>query len=386
MHRFLTLMLVAASIHAARPTKDELAKGKALYEGAGSCVACHQANGKGIPGSIPSLEKSSWVSTDANRLIAIALRGVDGPMKIEGHNYNSTMPPQLLFDDAQLALMLSYVRNNFGNKGDAIAAADVKALRDSLPPDVFTVDSLLKRYPFKDSKVRKKNGSFKPTFDDAIGANITSPVVYRTFMPGASPAAFAVALPGGQFYCWDAGESRLRFVWTKGGFIRNNKRHWSSNGKPVCDYYGQPYYTARSSFLNAENANKLAPTNHGKPIYDTAEAKDFPIAIGNTTQPRPRYRGYRLIDGYPEFWVSLGGADIYERIVPDRSGIARHFRIDGHGAAVTVALKPSADCELRSSAGKLAADGMLSLSAEEAKAFTVTIIEKNPTLAAGVQQ
>ena len=386
MHRFLIFSLIAVSLHAA-PSKDDLAKGKALYEGPGSCVACHLADGKGLPGSIPPLVKSSWVSRDANRLIAIALRGVEGPMLVEGHGYNSAMPPQLLFDDDKLALILTYVRNSFGNTGSAVTAAEVKALRDSLPPDVFSVDSLLKRYPFKDKKVSRNNRSFTPTFDDKIDANISTPVVYRTFMPGASPAAFAVALPGGQFYCWDAGESRFRYVWTKGGFIRNNKRHWSSNGKPVADYYGQPYYSARSSFLDGVDIANLIKTNHGKPIYDTAEANDdFPFRIGTGQQPSARYRGYRLIDGYPEFWVSLGSANIYERIVAEGTGIIRHFRIDGHSAGVTLALNPSADCELRNSAGKLADDGTLSLSADQAKSFTVTIIEKNPIVAVGGQQ
>jgi mono/diheme cytochrome c family protein len=382
MHRILIFMLAAATIQAASPSKDELAKGKALYEGAGSCVACHQPNGKGLPGSIPAITKSNWVTRDADRLIAIALRGIEGPMLVEGRTYNSAMPPQLLFDDGQLALILTYVSNSFGNKSDAITAAQVKKIREELPQDVFSVASLLKRYPFKDKKVKRNNGTFTPTFDDKINANITTPVVYRTFMPGASPAAIAVALPGGQFYCWDAGESRLRYVWTKGGFIRNNKRHWSSNGKPVADYFGQPYYTARSSFLDGVSIENLIKTNHGKPIYDTAEAEDFPIAIGNGQQ-RPRYRGYRLVDSYPEFWVSLGNANIYERIVAEGTGIVRHFRINGHSQPVRLALNPSAECELRSSAGKLADDGTLSLSSEEAKRFSVTIIEKNPLVAAG---
>ena len=378
MYRLLFFLLAFGLV--AAPNKEDLAKGKALYEGAGSCFACHQPNGKGIPGSVPSLEKSAWVTDSAERLIAMVLRGVEGPMLVNKRGYNSAMPPQLLFDDEQLALILTYVGNSFGNKSEAITAAQVKKLRDELPPDVFSVDSLLKRYPFKDKKVRSANGTFTPTFDDTIDANITIPVVYRTFMPGASPAAIAVALPGGQYYCWDAGESRLRYVWTKGGFIRNNKRHWSSNGKPVAEYYGQPYYTARSSFLDGVELSELIRTNHGKPIYDTAEADDFPIAIGDGKQPRPRYRGYRLIDGYPEFWVSLGDADIYERIVADGAGIIRNFRFENHKAPVTLDLNPSDACELRSSAGKIAEDGVLTLTANEATHFSVTIIEKNPGL------
>ena len=98
-------------------------------------------------------------------------------------------------------------------------------------------------------------------------------------MPGASPAAFAVALPGNHYYCWDAGESRLSYVWTKGGFIKSNQAHWSSNGKPVAEFNGTPYYQAHTSLLKEETFDELSKTNMQKPIYDTSQADDFPFKI-----------------------------------------------------------------------------------------------------------
>ena len=182
----------------------------------------------------------------SERSIAISLRGLAGPIKVNGKKYYAAMPPQLLFDDEKLAYILSYVNNAWGNKEDLITKEEVAKARKELPLDVFTPQTLLKRFPF-DKKYSKKNGTYTPTFDDTL-TDISSPVVYRTFMPGASPAAFAVALPGNHYYCWDAGESRLRYVWTKGGFIKSNQAHWSSNGKPVAEFNGTPYYRAHTTY------------------------------------------------------------------------------------------------------------------------------------------
>ena len=217
----LSTYLVAPALSA--PGADTLEKGKELYNAAGSCVACHMPDGKGQPGSIPPLAGSDWLKGDPARTIALTLRGLAGPIKVNGKKYYSAMPPQLLFDDAQLALMITYINNAWGNDGAEVSADQVAAARKSLPPEVYTPATLLKAFPF-DKSLARNNGTFKPDFDDAL-TNVTEPVVYRTFMPGASPAAFAVALPGNQFYCWDAGECRLRYVWTKGGFIRNNQAH-----------------------------------------------------------------------------------------------------------------------------------------------------------------
>jgi mono/diheme cytochrome c family protein len=369
---------------AQKPSADQLAKGKKYYEQAGGCFACHQLDGQGMPGSIPPLAKSSWVlDKDPGRMISLVLKGLAGPIMVDNVKYNSMMPPQLLYQDAELADLLTYVRNAWGNKGDVITVAQIKATRAKLPKDpaMLTPEQLLKQYPkFSESDKRKKNGTFTITYEDTVG-NPTEPVVWRTFMPGASPAAFAIALPGPQYVCWDAGECRLRYVWTKGGFIQNNRRHWESNGKPVADFYGQPYYTAHTEQLKPEDAETLKRTNLGTPLYDTSQLKDFPVIVGAGTDELPQFRGMKLVKGYPEFLYSIGDTQISERysISADKLGIVRHFRIDSGGKPVTVKLTPSKDAKLSASAGELnAATGELKLSASDAKAFSVTITETNP--------
>ena len=364
------------------PNVTTLTKGKGLYNGAGSCVACHMADGKGQPGSVPPLAGSDWLD-NSDRTIAIVLRGMAGPVKVNGDRYYSAMPPQLLFDDEKIADMITYVNHAWGNKGAAVTAAQVAKARKALPQAVYTPETLLKAFPF-DKKGRKKNGTYTPDFDDTLMV-ITEPVVYRTFMPGASPAAFAVALPGNHYYCWDAGECRLRYAWTKGGFIRGNQVHWSSNGKPVAKFNGLPYYRAQTSKLNPEDYKHLAETARSTPFYDTTEAVDFPIKIEGV-DGFPKYKGYRLIQGYPEFIYKVGDYEVRELIRTSKNslGITRKFSVSPK-TPITFKLTPDGSSSYSSSAGNISSDGTLKLTAKQAMEFDVTIIEKNPAAPAATQ-
>ena len=364
------------------PNVTTLAKGKGLYNGAGSCVACHMADGKGQPGSVPPLAGSDWLD-NSDRTIAIVLRGMAGPVKVNGDRYYSAMPPQLLFDDDKIADMITYVNHAWGNKGAAVTAAQVAKARKALPQAVYTPETLLKAFPF-DKKRRKKNGTYTPDFDDTLMV-ITEPVVYRTFMPGASPAAFAVALPGNHYYCWDAGECRLRYAWTKGGFIRGNQVHWSSNGKPVAKFNGLPYYRAQTSKLNPEDYKHLAETARSTPFYDTTEAVDFPIKIEGV-DGFPKYKGYRLIQGYPEFIYKVGDYEVRELIRTSKNslGITRKFSVSPK-TPITFKLTPDGSSSYSSSAGNISSDGTLKLTAKQAMEFDLTIIEKNPAAPAATQ-
>ncbi len=346
-------------------------KGKDLYNGAGSCVACHMSDGKGQKGNIPPLAGSDWLKGGSGRSIAISLRGLAGPIKVNGKKYYAAMPPQLLFDDEKLSYILSYVNNAWGNQENIITKEEVAKARKELPLDVFTPQTLLKRFPFE-KKYSKKNGSYTPTFDDTL-TDISSPVVYRTFMPGASPAAFAVALPGNHYYCWDAGESRLRYVWTKGGFIKSNQAHWSSNGKPVAEFNGTPYYRAQTSLLKDETFDALSKTNKEKPFYDTSQADDFPFKI-NGVNGKPRFLGYSLVNGYPKFRYKHGKHVITEFIQMnnEKTGICRTFTISPPEQTV-LKLTSSSLSHLRSDQGKIQKNGTLSLTSEESAEFSVYI-------------
>ena len=108
--------------------------GRLMTEGAhvyaNVCVACHQSTGLGIPGAFPPLAQSDFLMADKARAIAVVAHGLKGPIVVNGQNFNSEMPKPPLTDH-QIAAVLTYVRNHFGNQGDAVTVADVAAIRQS---------------------------------------------------------------------------------------------------------------------------------------------------------------------------------------------------------------------------------------------------------------
>ena len=108
------------------PATAAKAPGQAIYEQ--YCLACHQANGSGVPNLNPPLRGTDWVLGDKTRLINVLLKGLQG-QEIEGEVYDNAMPAHDFLDDTQIASVLTYIRSNFGNKADAIKADEVKAVR-----------------------------------------------------------------------------------------------------------------------------------------------------------------------------------------------------------------------------------------------------------------
>lgn len=109
-----------------------LKDGKAKY--ATSCQTCHQPTGAGLPGVFPPLAKSDWVNKlDNEELIRIALRGLTGPIKVNGVEYNGAMTSQTMFlkNDQEFADVLTYVVNSWDNKGGIITADEVKKVREA---------------------------------------------------------------------------------------------------------------------------------------------------------------------------------------------------------------------------------------------------------------
>ncbi|TZF82577.1 cytochrome c [Pedobacter sp. BS3] len=103
--------------------------GKALY--LQYCVTCHQADGGGVPNLNPPLIKTPYVLGDKKRLIKILLQGLNEDIEIDGEIYSNAMPA-FSMKDQEIADVLTYVRNSFGNKGPAVTAAEVKSVRATL--------------------------------------------------------------------------------------------------------------------------------------------------------------------------------------------------------------------------------------------------------------
>ncbi|MCB1230422.1 MAG: cytochrome c [Verrucomicrobiae bacterium] len=93
-----------------------LAGGKRVY---GQCAACHQPNGGGLPGQYPPLTGSEWVHGGTERLGAILLHGIQGPLTVAGQSYGTIpMPPWNALSDEQIAQVITYVRSEFGEMKD----------------------------------------------------------------------------------------------------------------------------------------------------------------------------------------------------------------------------------------------------------------------------
>ncbi|WP_424680923.1 copper-containing nitrite reductase [Frateuria sp. YIM B11624] len=108
--------------------EDQVAAGKQLFTG--TCSVCHQANGEGLPGVFPPLAKSDYLAKqDRNHLISIPLHGLTGKVTVNGKEYDSVMPPMSQLTDDEVANLLTYVLNSWGNPGGQVTKEEVAKVR-----------------------------------------------------------------------------------------------------------------------------------------------------------------------------------------------------------------------------------------------------------------
>jgi mono/diheme cytochrome c family protein len=126
---FLCLVLLNSFIQPKPVSKTVMTRGKQVYETV--CMACHQIDGQGIPRMAPTLVKTKWVLGDKKKIIQFVLKGLPGgEIEIDGETFANAMPPQEnSLTDQQIADVLTYVRNSFGNKASGVSAGEVKAAR-----------------------------------------------------------------------------------------------------------------------------------------------------------------------------------------------------------------------------------------------------------------
>ena len=95
-----------------------------------TCVACHQSNCLGVPGQYPPLVGSDWATGSEERVIRIVLHGLNGPITVEGKEYNNVMAPLgAALKDEQIANVLSYVRASWGNAAPEVLPETVAKVR-----------------------------------------------------------------------------------------------------------------------------------------------------------------------------------------------------------------------------------------------------------------
>jgi azurin len=157
---------------------------------------------------------------------------------------------------------------------------------------------------------------------------LTLPAVCRTFMADCGPAAIAVGLPGpdgGQSYVFDAGSCRLRYAWS-GGFVDNTEQ-WDGKGQRFTNVVGDIYYR---------------------------DTDGFPWRVGSQT-PVVQFKGYQLVNRYPEFRYLVNGVEIRELVRPRTGGrgLVRTFTITPTKQPLTFIATAQPGVQYKLSTGRL---------------------------------
>ena len=150
-----------ASYGPTRKLSDDESKiyelGKSVFNRDAHCATCHQPNGLGMANIYPTLSKSEWIEND-ERLIKIVLKGLWGPIEVNGVKFDPSkgVPPMMpfagLLNDEEVAAVLSYVRQSFGNDGEFITPEQVKEVREATKDrlNFYMVEEILKEHPLEE--------------------------------------------------------------------------------------------------------------------------------------------------------------------------------------------------------------------------------------------
>lgn len=136
---FLSLVLVLGSAFVGRSAtnpaqpaiKASMDRGKTIY--LQRCMACHQVDGSGVPRLNPPLDGASTVKgNDKLKLVRIIIKGMTERVEIDGEYYDNNMSANPDLTDTQIADVLNYIRNSWGNKASLVTVAEVKAARTKI--------------------------------------------------------------------------------------------------------------------------------------------------------------------------------------------------------------------------------------------------------------
>ena len=133
--------------------KELFVKGEEIYNREGYCVTCHQPDGLGLSASqFPPIAESEWITGSEERLIKLALKGLMGPLALKGKSYPGQVPMTPfggMLNDEEIASVLTFVRNTFGNKAEPILPEKVKEVREAIKDKegFYSPAELLKEHP-----------------------------------------------------------------------------------------------------------------------------------------------------------------------------------------------------------------------------------------------
>jgi azurin len=174
------------------------------------------------------------------------------------------------------------------------------------------------------------------------------PYLYRIFMPDAGPAAIAVSLPNQLSYCWDAGSCRLRYAW-QGEFL-DPRNYFDKKAEKYARVMGNIFYRDKTT---------------------------YPLKFSTDKDPVVDFKGYKLINRYPEFHYTIDGKDVYELIKPkeDGRGLIRSFRIPEATQGLYFVFDGSDGAEYTTSKGKISGN-QIDLTSDDAHEFVIVMTKK----------
>jgi hypothetical protein len=150
----LEYTVVPAPAHLSDAAKKQFIAGQEVYFREGSLRHLPPARRQRPRPRLPPIANSPWVTQDRDRLIKIVLYGLIGPLEVNGVKYDGQVPMTPfggMLKDEEIANVLTYVRNHFGNQAAPVSPAEVKAVRDATKGrfNFYSVEELLKEHPMK---------------------------------------------------------------------------------------------------------------------------------------------------------------------------------------------------------------------------------------------
>jgi mono/diheme cytochrome c family protein/glucose/arabinose dehydrogenase len=130
-------------------------KGKEIYTREGYCNTCHQSDGNGLSASgFPPLSGTPWVTGSEERLIKLVLKGLQGPMEVLGQKYGGQVPMTPfggMLNDEEVAAVITYVRNSFGNTASTVSPEQVKKVREATKgkSGFYSPEELIRQHPME---------------------------------------------------------------------------------------------------------------------------------------------------------------------------------------------------------------------------------------------
>ncbi len=145
--------------HLAKTDASLYSLGHEVFSRDAHCYVCHQKTGQGLDPIYPPLAGSEWVTGNEERLIKLVLNGLTGAIEVNGKAYGDVVPPMMGFKDLipsdnEVAAVLTYVRNSWGNKATAVSPQKVKEVRATLVDRIepWTAEELLEAHPMPTPK------------------------------------------------------------------------------------------------------------------------------------------------------------------------------------------------------------------------------------------